>query len=103
ILGGGEWILQPIEINLETLDAGVVLGQIAGQQAPRELLALIPLMQGGDDPGIIRQWRQVADEDAEAGRRADSALAEVYAELVGRRPKWDLALEGFSMGESPLI
>ena len=35
ILGGGEWILKPIEINVETLDAAVVLGQIAGKQAPQ--------------------------------------------------------------------
>jgi hypothetical protein len=103
VLGTAEWTLRPVELNLETLDAGAVLEEIAGGSAPRELLAFIPLMQRGDEEGIIRRWRELVGAETDLRRRGDYSLALVFAERVNRGTVWQNALEGFSMIESPLI
>jgi hypothetical protein len=103
VLGTAEWILRPIEVNLETLDAGEVLEQIASQQAPAELLAFIPLLHRGDETGIIQRWSELVGAETDLRRRADYALALVFAERAGRRDAWHDALKGFAMIESPLI
>jgi hypothetical protein len=41
VLGTARWVLEPAELNLETLDAGVVLDEIEAGTPPRQLLALI--------------------------------------------------------------
>lgn len=103
VLSTAEWTLQPIEINLETVDAGPILEQIASGGAPRELLAFIPLMHRGDEDGIIRRWREIVAAETDLRRRGDCSLAMVFAERVNRRAAWQNAMEGFSMIESPLI
>jgi hypothetical protein len=85
VLGGAEWTLRPVEVNLETLDAGELLGQIAAGLAPAELLALIPLLHGGGEAGIIQRWGELAGAETDLRRRADYALALVFAERVGLR------------------
>src|ERR1043165_6340450 len=59
VLSTAEWTLRPIEINLETLDAQEVLEQIVAGKVPKEILALIPLMRRGGEPGIIERWMEV--------------------------------------------
>jgi hypothetical protein len=103
VLGTAEWTLRPVEVNLETLDAGELLEQIAVDQAPRELLALIPLLHGGGQAGIIQRWSELVSAETDLRRRADYALALVFAERVGLRDVWHDALKGFAMIESPLI
>lgn len=103
LLSSAEWTLRPLEVNLETLDAGAVLEQIADGSAPRELLAFISLMQRGDEEGIIHRWREIVSVEVDLHRRGDYALVLVFAERVDRRPVWQKALEGFTMIESPLI
>ena len=46
--------IQPIERNLQSFRASDALDQIAAGQAPRAALALIPLMIGGGEPGMIQ-------------------------------------------------
>jgi hypothetical protein len=103
VLGTAEWTLRPVELNLETLDAGEVLEQIAAGTAPRELLAFIPLMQRGDEEGIIRRWREIVGAETDLRKRGDYSLALIFAERVNRHAAWQTALEGFSMIESPII
>jgi hypothetical protein len=103
VLGTAEWILRPVEVNLETLDARELLEQIAAGTAPRELLALIPLLHRGGEAGIIERWSELVGAEADLRRRADYALAQVFAERVGRHDTWHDALKGFAMIESPLI
>ncbi len=103
VLGTAEWTLRPVEVNLETLDAAELLEQIATDQAPRELLALIPLLHRGGETGIIQRWSELVDAETDLRRRADYALTQVFAERVGRLVAWDNALKGFAMIESPLI
>ncbi len=103
VLGTAEWTLKPIEVNLETLDAAEVLEQIATEQAPRELLAMIPLMNRGGEPGIIQRWSELVGAETDPRRQADHGLAQVFAERVGLDDAWNNALKGFAMIESPLI
>lgn len=103
VLSTAEWTLRPVEVNLETLDAGVVLEEIANGGAPRELLAFIPLMQRADEDGIIRRWREIAEAETDPRRRGEYGLARIYAARVNRGAAWEPVLEGFSMIESPLI
>jgi hypothetical protein len=103
VLSTAEWTLRPIEVNLETLDAGEVMQQMVDGLAPRELLALIPLMQRGGETGIIQRWSELVGAETDPRRRADHGLALVFAERVGRQDAWRDALKGFAMIESPLI
>jgi hypothetical protein len=103
VLGMAEWTLRPIEINLETLDAGEVMQQMVDGIAPRELLALIPLMHRGGEEGIIQRWSELVGAETDLRRRADYGLALVFAERVGRIDAWRNALKGLDMIESPLI
>jgi len=102
-LSTAEWTLRPIEVNLETLDAGTLLDQIEAGTAPRVFLALIPLMQRGNEEGIIRRWRTIVGTETDPQLQSDYALAWVFAERVNRLDDWQNALEGLSMIESPLI
>jgi hypothetical protein len=103
VLGTAEWTLRPVELNLEELDVQAVLGQIAAGQAPRELLALIPLLHRGEEAGIIEAWGWLAGAEADPRRRPDFALAGLFAERAGRLEAWREALGGFSVLESPMI
>jgi hypothetical protein len=86
-LGATQWTLVPCELDVETLDAGAVLDEIAAGEAPRELLALIPLMKGGGEGGMIARWLAAAGSDGDAGRRGDYSLALVFSAGVVRRGK----------------
>jgi hypothetical protein len=103
VLSTAEWTLRPVELNLETLDAGEMLEQMAAGLVPRELLALIPLMQRGGEEGIIERWCELVGAETDSRRQADHGLALVFAERVGRLDAWRDALKGFAMIESPLI
>ena len=102
-LGDMQWTLVPCELNVETLDAGDILEEIVAGRAPRELLAWIPLMKRGGEDGIIKRWLEVAGDDRDMGRRGDYSLALVFSEAVQLRDKWEAALKGFNMVESPLV
>jgi hypothetical protein len=99
-LPGAETTLGPIEWNLETLDAQVILEQAARGEAPLALLAWISLMKKGGEPGTMRRWREVAELETNPARKADLALVVVFAQLTGCRDAWKKALEGFNVLES---
>jgi hypothetical protein len=103
VLGTAEWTLRPVEVNLETLDAGELLEQMAAGLVPLGLLALIPLMHRGGEEGIIQRWSELVGAETDLRRRADHGLALVFAERVGHLDAWRDALKGFAMIESPLI
>jgi hypothetical protein len=101
-LGATEWKLTPCEVNLETLDAAVVLEDVVSGKAPREALAWISVMKNGDHSATIKRWLEIAGPETDIDRRGDYALVEVFAGAVGRRELWRKALEGFKMNESPV-
>ena len=58
-------------------------------------------MQGGAEAAIIELWKQLAQAEPDARRRADYAgLALVFAELTDCRPLWKQALEGWNVEQS---
>lgn len=95
--------LQPIERNLQSYKAGDVLEQIAAGKAPRAALALIPLMIGGGEAGIIERWLELAQPETDERWRADFCLACVLAELTGCQDVWKTALEGFTVRQSRVV
>jgi hypothetical protein len=89
------------EVNLAGLDADSVLTGIEQGATTRSLLPWIPLMQKGDDPGIISRWVAVALTEPSARWRAEyGALAVVFAEAANCRDVWKQALKGWQMTES---
>jgi hypothetical protein len=92
------------ERNLSTLRADEVLRQIAEGTAPRSVLPWIPLMQNGNESGIIQTWKEVAATEPHVSRRTDyGALAAVFAEAVQREDIWDNALKEWNMQESRIV
>lgn len=80
------------------------MGVFASGDLSRSVLPWIPLMRGGDEAGIIMEWRRLALEEPSAQRRGDyGGLALVFAELAGRRPVWREALEGWNMQVSQQV
>ncbi len=58
-------------------------------------------MTGGDEPGIMKLWIELAVAEPDARKRSDyAALALVFAEAAGRRAAWKKALEGWNMEQS---
>lgn len=67
----------------------------------RALLPWLPLMTGGDDPGIIDRWKKLAEGEPDRRRKADYAfLALTFAGASKRKAIWARALEGWNMIES---
>lgn len=96
--------LQVAERNLVTESAAGTLQGIETGRITRYLLGLIPLMQGGAEPGIIRQWRRLAEAEPDAGRRADyGGMALLFAELAGRQAAWGEALRGWNVHQSKQV
>jgi len=106
-----EWIpvgprtcLRVAERNPSRESAGDMLAGIAAGMRPMALLPLIPLMQGGAEPGIIEEWMRLASAEANSRRRSDSGvLAVIFAEAAGARPVWKEALRDWNMVESQQV
>src|SRR5262249_28747416 len=103
VVGTAEWKLIPRELNLETFDAAKVLDEIEAGVAPRELLAWIPLMHGGNEDAIIDRWLAIASAEPSLKKRGDYALATVFAQAVGTQEKWKSKLEGLTMNDTPMV
>ena len=96
--------LQPIERNLAAVSgASDCPRSDRGGQGARAALALIPLMIGGGEPGIIQRWLEVAQPETDEHWRADFSLARVFAGLTGFQEGWKIALEGFNVRQSVVV
>jgi hypothetical protein len=61
-------------------------------------------MRGGDDPGIIERWREVALREPERSHRAIfGAIVILFAELTDCVKQWQSGLEGWNMRESTVV
>jgi hypothetical protein len=90
--------------TLSEEDAAETLTRIAAREHSRCLLPWVPLMQGGGEPAIIQRWKQLAEAEPNATRRADfGGLALVFAELTAHRRRWREALEGWNMRRSEQV
>ena len=75
-------LLEPREWNLCDMEAALVLRQVEEGRAPVEVLAWLPLMQGGGELAIIQRWLELARGVTDPRRRADLGLVLVFAELT---------------------
>jgi hypothetical protein len=92
------------ERNLSRESADELLSAIEGGHRSRGLLPWIPLMTGGDDPGIIDRWKRFAEAEPEHRRRAElGGLALVFAETTEREAIWQDALREWNMIRSKIV
>jgi hypothetical protein len=98
-LQGGVWVRNVYTEDAAATLAGVVAGTIA-----RCLLPWIALMQGGEQEGIIQEWRRLVREETDRALQANYVgLALVFAEKRRRGEVWRRALEGFNVEESAIV
>jgi hypothetical protein len=102
--GGPKTCLRVAEKNVEALSAARTLADVASGTTTRAVLALVPLMQGGAESGIIEEWKRLASLEPDSRRRSDfGALAIIFAEAVGFRDRWKDALKEWNMTESKQV
>ena len=96
-----------MQVALRTMreeSASITLRGIANDQIDHCLLPWIPLMQGGTESSIIKQWQELAAKEPDSGfRSAYAALALVFAELKESLANWKQALEGWNMRQSQMV
>jgi hypothetical protein len=96
--------LHIVEKNVAGDSAEDTLTQIEAGTWTRALLPLIPLMQGGNNAGIIEKWKTVAlSEPDERLRDEYATLARVFADLAKRGRIWRQALEGWNVKRSESV
>jgi hypothetical protein len=90
--------LAVVERNLQEEDAGETPALMVDGQVARCILPFIPLMRGGAKPGIVAQWKELAQAEPDPRRRADYAgLVLVFADLTNCRRIWRRHLEGWNV------
>jgi hypothetical protein len=93
-----------LQRTLREEEAAATLAEIAAGSWSRWLLAWLPLMQGGRDPGIINGWKHEAmREPQERDRGILAGLTLTFAELAECRPPWQQALEGWNVIKSAYL
>ena len=96
--------LSVVERNLAEEDAAATLAAIAAGQLRPCVLPWIALMHGGDEVGIMAQWRALAVREPDRRRRGDyGGLALVFAEAAGRLEVWKEALKEWNVIESQQV
>ncbi len=93
-----------VERNLQYEQADELIKGVESGKLPRSVLAFIPLMIGGDVPGIIDRWMALAGIEPDTQRKGDYAgIALIFADRVGRKSLWDDKLKGWNVTESAFI
>ena len=92
------------ERHLATESAATTLDAIASGETAKSILALIPLMTGGGEPGIIQRWLDIANTEPDHRKRDGLGhLALAMAELKPWFGEWQKALKEWTMRESTVI
>jgi hypothetical protein len=85
-------------------DAEATLVRIAAGQLNRCVLPWVALMRSGGEPGIIEEWKRLADLEADTRLRLDYAAdALTFADLPDVRSVWLKALEGWNVKVSQQV
>jgi hypothetical protein len=90
--------------TLRNEDAAVTLRDITAGAISRWLLAWLPLMRGGTEPGIIQAWRVEAVKIGDKNFLGTLAgLTLTFARLADHQPVWQRGLEGIDVVKSPYL
>jgi hypothetical protein len=93
-----------VDRNLEREPAEELLLGIEAGRWSRCMLPWVPLMQGGDDPGLVDRWKLLAEAEPDSRRRSEYAgLALVFADRAKRKDFWKQKLKGWNMTESSVV
>ncbi|HUY37064.1 MAG TPA: hypothetical protein VMV69_30380 [Pirellulales bacterium] len=105
IAPGSRLELTVLRRHLADEKAASLLADVAAGKTSPWLLAWVPLMRGGGEPGIIAPWVEEAQRRLTDDRdRADlGSMARVFATLAGGRSAWDHGLRGWNMKTSPIF
>ena len=98
-----KWEIAPCEWNFAAEDAGEILGGVTAGTIPQEMLAFIPAMKKGGEPGIIAAWLDLVRQEPDRRKRGVLTLAVVFAQLTDCTDAWKKALEGFDVMESTIV
>jgi hypothetical protein len=102
----GEMTVSPLVINLCDEDAARTLKEIGEGTTARCILPWIPLMAGGSERDLVKEWKDVAilEEDEDEELRATYAwYALVFADLRPGQVNWLQGLEGWMERESQTV
>ncbi len=97
--------LAVVRRHLAYEDAAVLVASVAAGKTSPWLLGWVPLMRGGGESSIIRQWQAEAEGGFSDERdRADlGSLTLVFAALAECRPAWEFGLRRWNMQSSPFL
>jgi hypothetical protein len=92
------------EWGLASESAADLLARIGTGAVANVLLPWVPLMTGADEPGIVGQWKRLAEAEPDIRLRADyAALARIFAEAAGRKDFWTEQLRGWNVRQSSVV
>lgn len=101
---GPRTCLRVMERNAGRESAARTLAAVAAQTTGKMVLPLIPLMQGGGEPGIIEEWVSLASAEPDPRRFSIlGALARVFANGSERPAPWQMALKEWNVKRSPVV
>jgi hypothetical protein len=89
--------------DLANLSGERLLDEVDAKRIPQVALAWFPVMQGGEDPGMMGRWRSLAGQETDPERLADLGLTRVFAEVADREDLWKPALESWAVIESKVV
>jgi hypothetical protein len=89
--------------NFAEESATATLAGIADGSVPPIALAFIPLMQAGDQPATVAEWKRLGLLAPETLRADVAAGAVVFAQLTNCRPVWKSELKEWNMLRSEQV
>jgi hypothetical protein len=93
-----------LQRTLRDEDATATVQEVAVGAISRWLLAWLPLMRNGAEPGIIEAWQREAPRELKVtDQQILAGLTLTFAGLAGNLEVWGHALEGFAVIKSPYL
>src|SRR5262245_22065918 len=95
--------LSVMQRDLRRDDAADLIADVESGRISPWQLGWVPLLQGGDEPVILQDWKRAAELLPDGRPRADLGMVTLtFATRGQNRPVWDRALRGWNVQTSPL-
>src|SRR2546421_586802 len=100
---GPRTCLRVMERNVGRESAARTLAAVAGGTVGGMVLPLVPLMEGGGEPGIIGEWVRLAGAEPDPRRSSIyGILARVFSSRGEHAGEWQVALKEWNVTRSPV-